>query len=170
MKKTDAWYNKIEKGVLIFLLSIMTILMFTTVITRIFFKFTFSWAEQITKVLFVWATFAGISYAAYLGVHMRVSAITLLLRDEKKKDRILLLGDAVAALFGLVICYYMLSVTWNAFQLQQTFTSVPWLNVGFMYIGGVLGMLGFSVRCIQSIISKIAEQKSKSNTALSETK
>lgn len=74
MKTKTPWYNKIEMAIIVVLFSCMTLITFGSVVSRYCFSFTFSWAEQLTRVMFVWITFAGISLAGLRGAHMRVSA------------------------------------------------------------------------------------------------
>ena len=158
MKKKTPWYNKIEAVIILILLTTMTIIMFVSVVSRYCFNFTFSWAEQVTRIMFVWATFAGISLGALKSAHMRVSAISLLIGDRLSKY-VFWFGDIIAALFGFGISYYMLNCTMNAIYNQQTFTAVPWLNVGVMYMAGVFGMIGFGIRCIQVLVIDIKSTK-----------
>lgn len=158
MKKNTPWYNKIEAVIILLLLTIMTIIMFVSVVSRYCFNFTFSWAEQVTRIMFVWATFAGISLGALKGAHMRVSAISLLIGNRLSKY-VFWFGNIIAALFGFGISYYMFNCTMNAIHNQQTFTAVPWLNVGVMYIAGVFGMIGFGIRCMQALIIDIKSTK-----------
>lgn len=160
MKKKQPWYNKIEIFFILILFTAMTFIMFFTVVSRYLFNFTFSWAEQITRVMFVWVTFAGISLAALRGAHMRVSAISLILGDKVSKY-VFWFGDIVAALFGFGISYYMFNCTMNAITNHQVFTAVPWLNVGVMYAAGVLGMIGFGIRNIQALASELKAEKEK---------
>ncbi len=161
MKKKEPWYNRIEMTIILILFPLMTFIMFFSVVSRYCFNFTFSWAEQVTRILFVWLTFAGISLAGLRGAHMRVSAISMLL-GEKKSKYVFWFGDLVAAAFGVTISYYMFNCVLNAVKNEQTFTAVPGLNVGVMYIAGVIGMLGFSIRMIQALVQEVRASKKES--------
>jgi len=158
MKEKEPWYNRIEAVMIMVLLTIMTVIMFFSVVSRYFFNFTFSWAEQVTRIMFVWATFAGISLGALRSAHMRVSAISLI-TGEKRSKYVFVFGNIVAAVFGFVISYYMFNCMMNAFRNNQTFTAVPGLNVGYMYLGGVIGMIGFGIRCVQGIVNELKAGK-----------
>lgn len=159
--KKEPWYNRIEKTVILILFPIMTFIMFFSVVSRYCFNFTFSWAEQVTRILFVWMTFAGISLAALQSAHMRVSAISIVL-GEKRSKAVFYFGNLVAAGFGLMISFYMFNCVMNAVNNKQTFTAVPGLNVGVMYAAGVFGMLGFTVRMIQALVGEIRASKKES--------
>lgn len=163
MKKTP-WYDNIEKAVIMVLFSLMTIIMFISVVSRYCFSFTFSWAEQLTRVMFVWITFAGISLAGLKGAHMRVSAITLVL-GEKKGRFVFWLGDVISICFALFIGWKMILVTRNTMTNHQVFTAMTWMPVWVMYVSGPLGMIGFALRTgtrlfreIRSSFGKAAEE------------
>ena len=142
------------------LFTVMIVIMFGSVISRYLFNFVFSWAEQLTRILFVWVTFCGISLAGLKSAHMRVTMITLILGDERSKY-VFWLGDVVCIIFGFYISYFMFNWTEMAFRLNQTFTAMPWLNIGFMYIAGVLGMIAFAIRCAQALFHKIQDHRRK---------
>lgn len=160
MKKKEPWYNQIEKVMIMVLFTMMTAIMFFSVVSRYCFNFMFSWSEQVTRIMFVWATFAGISLAALKGAHMRVSAISIVI-GEKKSKYVFWFGSIVAAVFGLVISFYMFRCTMNAVNNHQTFTAVPGLNVGVMYVAGVFGMIGFAIRNIQALVLEIRNEHKK---------
>ena len=157
MKKTP-WYDNIEKAIIIVLFSCMTIIMFVSVVSRYCFSFTFSWAEQLTRVMFVWITFAGISMAGLKGAHMRVTAITLAL-GEKRGRFVFWLGDVISIGFGIFIAYKMFFVTRNTIVNHQVFTAMPWMPVWVMYVSGVLGMIGFSIRTATRLIGEIRSSR-----------
>jgi len=137
--------------------------MFGSVISRYFFSFVFSWAEQLTRVMFVWVTFCGISLAGLKGAHMRVTTVTMVL-GESKSRYVFWLADVICIAFGLYISQFMFNWTRMAFTLNQTFTAMPWMNVGVMYLAGVLGMIAFSIRCTQSLIRNLKAEFGRKNT------
>ena len=139
MKTKTPWYNKIEMAIIVVLFSCMTLI-------------------TLTRVMFVWITFAGISLAGLRGAHMRVSAITLLI-GEKRGKYVFWFGDLVSIAFGLFIAYKMSMVTRNTIANHQVFTSMTWMPVWMMYISGVLGMLGFAIRTAQRMIGEICANK-----------
>ena len=160
VKQKEPWYNKIEIFIILILFTLMSFLMFFSVISRYCFNFTFSWAEQVTRIMFVWLTFAGISLAGLRGAHRRVSAITLVLGEAKSKY-VFMFGNIVSIIFGITISFYMFNCTMNAINNGQTFTAVPGLNVGVMYIAGVIGMVGFSIRNIQAMVREHKASKTE---------
>lgn len=160
MEKKTPWYDKIEIFIILVLFSAMTIITFTSVVSRYCFNFTFSWAEQLVRFMFVWITFAGISLAGLRGAHMRVTAITLLI-GEKKGRYVFWLGDLVTIAFALFIAWKMALVTRNNFVNKQVFTAMTWMPVWCMYISGVLGMIGLAIRTATRMIKEIKAFKAE---------
>lgn len=148
-KEKIPFYDRIEIGMIIFLFTSMIIITFFTVCSRYLFSFTFSWAEQVTRIMFVWMTFAGVSLAGKLGVHMRVSALASLL-GEKLGSFIMLAGDCIAIFYGFFMSYKIFGIMQVVIHRGQIFATVPWIPVWFMYLAGVLGTAGLSLRIIQA--------------------
>ncbi len=145
----EKWYNKIEFAVIILLFTVMVCITFFNVVSRYCFHFTLSWTEQFSRVLFVWVTYAGVSWAGGINAHLRVYALCEML-GKKIGYFLILFGDIVTMLFGIYMCYKISVLMFNAIKLNQTFPSMQWCNVAWMYLAGVLGMLGLSIRILQS--------------------
>lgn len=149
MNKTHtSWHDRIELTIIVTLFSLMLAITAFTVLSRYVFSFTFSWAEQLTRIMFVWITFAGISWAGRLGVHMRVSALSALLGEQRGRG-VIMLGDAATIFFGAFMAYKIARVMLVVIDRGQIFATVPWIPVWVMYLAGVLGMLGLSLRTAQ---------------------
>lgn len=156
---------EIEAYVIIALFSLMVLILGSQVITRYLFSFTFSWAEQLTRIMFVWITFAGISLAAAKSMHLRVSAITMVV-PKRWASKVLLFGDSIAVIFGFVMSYRILLVMLDIIEKKQNFPILWGMPTWVMYIPGVLGMLGFSIRLIQtSIWPTISKRKGNEDPA-----
>ena len=78
---------------------------------------------------------------------------------EKRGKYVFWFGDLVSIAFGLFIAYKMSMVTRNTIANHQVFTSMTWMPVWVMYISGVMGMLGFSIRTAQRMIGEIRANK-----------
>lgn len=104
MDKKEPFYNQIEKWVIIILMIVMLVLLTITIVTRFLFSYTTSWTEQMTRLMLVWISFAGISWAGMLDVHMKVTAVSLLTKKNPQVfEYILIIGDLVATIY----CFYL---------------------------------------------------------------
>lgn len=146
-KKTP-FYDKIEIWVITILFTAMVAISGFTVFSRYLFSYTASWAEQITRIMFVWLTFAGISWAGLHGLHMRVAVLANLLKSKNGR-RLMLVGDSITVLFSIYMSYKIYGVMSVVHRREQVFSAIPSMPVWIMYLGGVLGMAGLALRLIQ---------------------
>lgn len=159
MEKKTTGNTKIEEYILALLFGTMVLITSVNIFTRYFMSYTFSWAEQVTRILFVWITMAGVSLAALKGKHLKVTALTMVL-PKKAGKVIILIGNIISAVFGIIIAYYIIDLILNMLKFPQSFSALPWMPVWVMYIPGVIFMLGFVIRLFQGeIIPEIKEFK-----------
>lgn len=77
MKTT--WLQRLEEGLIAFLLAAMTLITFGQVVARYVFNYSFVWALELTTWLFGGLIFLGISYGVRVGAHIGVDAVVKLL-------------------------------------------------------------------------------------------
>lgn len=152
--KKMRWYDKIEKSIIIILFSIMSVILFVNVITRFVFSFTATWTEQAARILFVWMTFAGVSLAGMSNAHLQVTVADMVL-GKKFGKYVFWLGDIIVIGFSLFLAYKIAMVMLKVMSTGQVFPAITWLPSWTLYLAGVLGMLGFSLRIIQRRIRGI---------------
>lgn len=73
------WLERLEEGLIAFLLAAMTLVTFMQVVARYGFNYSFSWALELTTVLFAWLIFLGIPYGVRVGSHIGVDALVKML-------------------------------------------------------------------------------------------
>lgn len=141
----------IEIYVIVVLFLFMMISLFIQVVARYFFSISFAWVEQVARLLFIWITFAGVSLAAGKSMHLRVSIIQTIF-PKRIGPACLFFGDFVAVLFGFYMAYYVFENMYFLMEKGTVFTTVRWLPVWVMYLPGVFGLIGFSLRIIETSI------------------
>lgn len=151
-KKKVPFYDRIEWWIIVILFSCMTVVTFFTVCSRYIFSFTFSWAEQLTRLMLVWISFAGISWAGKINVHNRVTVIAVIFSKHEKLVRTLLtIGDLLGMAFGLYMAWQTGTVMMKIMSTNQMMPSMLWCPKWVMYLPGVLGMVGMSLRILQRL-------------------
>ena len=129
---------------------VMTVIIALNVVTRFVFNFTLSWGEQLARLLLVWTSFAGISWAGMINAHMRVTALSLVFKKNPKIFEIIyLLGDIVAVIYGFYLSWQIFGVMILVKNQGQVLSALPLVPKWIMYLAGVLGMAGMSIRIIQ---------------------
>lgn len=149
-EKKEPFYNQIEKYIIICMFLVMTIIIALNVFTRFIFNFTLSWGEQLARLLLVWTSFAGISWAGKINAHMRVTALSLAFKkDPRIFEAVYFAGDAVAAVYGIYMSYEIFKLMSLIRNQGQVLSALPFVPKWIMYLAGVLGMAGMSIRIIQ---------------------
>ena len=169
-KKKTPWYDKIEWFIIVVLFTCMTAITFFTVCTRYLFAYTLSWAEQMSRLMLVWISFAGISWAGKINAHNRVTAVAVVFSKKPKiATALLTFGDLIAVAFGFYMAYQTGSVMVKIYTTNQLLPSMQWCPKWVMYLPGVLGMIGFSLRILQRLYHQyFGEKKAVSLDAIRE--
>ena len=131
----------------------MTIIVFAQVIMRYVFNSAFSWAEEISRYLFIWIIYLGISYSCRTRRHVRVMFFINRLSDTIKRF-VIILGDFLFLFYCIVIIIYGIRLNIIAYQLKQ-YTAAIHLSYVFVYSSIVFASLLSSIRIIQNIVHKI---------------
>jgi len=142
------------------LLAIGVLLMATNTISNVVGRFVFQssifFSEELNRILIILITFAGISYAARQGRHIRMSAIFDALPTKVRK--------VMMVVIALVTAVFMLGLAWYSAQYILTQASrgrvlpslqIPvwiilvWVPVGFFMTG-----LQYLLTAIKNLIEK----------------
>lgn len=111
--------DRVEEGLIAFLLTTMTLVSFTQVVARYVFNYSFVWALELVTFLFAWLIFLGMSYGVRVGGHIGVDALVRTLSPAKAR--------AVAAA-AAVLCMVYASIVFYG----------GWIYVAKMYEIGII--------------------------------
>ena len=85
-----------------------------------------------------------------INAHMRVTALSLMFKKNPKIFEIIyLLGDIVAVIYGFYLSWQIFGVMMLVKNQGQVLSALPLVPKWIMYLAGVLGMAGMSIRIIQ---------------------
>lgn len=161
-RKKVPFYNQIEKYMIVSMFLVMTVIIALNVVTRFVFNFTLSWGEQLARLLLVWTSFAGISWAGMINAHMRVTALSLAFKKNPKIFEIIyFLGDIVAVIYGFYLSWQIFGVMMLVKNQGQVLSALPLVPKWIMYLAGVLGMAGMSIRIIQRRVGEFRSTEQK---------
>ena len=134
-RKKVPFYNQIEKYMIVSMFLVMTVIIALNVVTRFVFNFTLSWGEQLARLLLVWTSFAGISWAGMINAHMRVTALSLAFKKNPKIFEIIyLLGDIVAVIYGFYLSWQIFGVMILVKNQGQVLSALPLVPEWIMYL------------------------------------
>lgn len=157
-------FANIEIYVIVVIFLFMMVTLFIQVVSRYFFSVSYAWIEPMARLGFIWITFAGVSLAAGKSMHLRVSLINSVF-PKKIGPFFLFFGDLVAVLFGFYMAYHVYNNMTFLLEKGTVYTAVRWLPQWIMYLPGVLGLVGFSLRLIETSIYPSLKQFFSKNTS-----
>ena len=149
MAAVKKFLNSIEKYVIYIVMTALVALMFLQVVARYVFGLAWGWMEQVTRLMFVYVTFAGMSYACKGSEHLRVSFAAEFAPGKHTKTILLMIGDAMLVLVSGYLCYLIFLMMLQCIEQKQVFSGAKFIPVWVMYLAGVLGMGGMAIRTIQ---------------------
>lgn len=157
--KILSWLDeKFEISIAVFLMSLMTILIFVQVVMRKVFSNSLSWSEELARYLFIWLIYLGISYGAKIRKHIKIDA-GLKLFPKKMRPYIVIVGDIFFFLFAIYIIYtgYKYVSMQAAYNKMSPALGIPYK---FVYAAPMVGFLLTSIRQIQTIVYRVKSFKS----------
>ena len=138
-------FQKIEKVVACVCVSIMAILVFSNVISRYVFQYSFAFSDEMSTYLFVLMSFMGTAIAARRRAHLGLSVITDHV-SPKARLIIQMIMYGVSAFFCLLIVITGVQMVISQIQLGQETATMQWpewIYGSFVPIGGFFAMVAF---------------------------
>lgn len=152
----DSTISRVESVLLASGVLLMALNTVANVVGRFVFQHSLFFSEELNRILIILITFAGISYAARQGRHIRMSAIYDALPSPARKGFMVLIAALTAlTMFGL--CYfsigYIIKVATSGRVLPSLQIPVYWIflwvPVGFFMTG-----LQYGLTAIKNLTAK----------------
>lgn len=154
LRKVLSWLDdKFEISICVFLMSLMTVLIFVQVIMRYVFSNSLSWSEELARYLFIWLIYLGVSYGAKLRKHIKIDA-ALKLFPKGLRPYVTIMGDILFFLFAI----YIINTGYKYVLMQATLGKVsPALSIPYKYVyaAPMIGFFMVSIRQVQTILYRV---------------
>lgn len=154
MKKVLHWLDEnLELYLCVFLMSLMTLVVFGQVVMRKLFNNSLSWSEELARYVFIWLIYIGISYGCKLRKHIKIDA-ALHLFPRKMRPYIVILGDLMFIGFAVYITVtgFGYAVSQSQFGMRSPALKIP---LQYVYLSTVVGFGLVIFREIQTIIYRV---------------
>lgn len=145
LRKLD---ENFEPALIIASVSLIVVLIFTNVILRLF-DTTLPWAGELSRYLFVWMVYLGISYGIKKKRHLKVSVLFDIL-PRKASLVAQIFSDLLFLAYSFVVLYYGYIITAKAISRNQIAPAME-VSVGLLYAALVIGSLLSIIRLLMSI-------------------
>jgi TRAP-type C4-dicarboxylate transport system permease small subunit len=138
----DNLLSKFEGFMLGASILIMSFVTIAAVIMRVLFNDALTIADELNMILIVMVTFAGLSYAARNGRHIRMSAIYDAMSTKMRKIMMISIST-ITAIFMFVLAYYSFIYIYGVYESGRVLPAlgVPafliylWVPIGFTVTG-----------------------------------
>ncbi len=150
LKKID---ENLEQVILVVLLILMTLIMGIQITSRYAFGNSLSWSEELTRFLFVWSAFIGVSYTTKKGTSIRITNLVDAL-PERTQFLMNIVSSIILLLFFIALTVYGFQVvvsTMESKQLSAAMGIPMWIVNLSVFVSGVLS----SIRTIQNIMGLV---------------
>lgn len=148
LKRLDDGLSVVERQLLGWSIVIMAVNTVANVIMRLGFSSSIFFSEELNQFLIILVTFVGISEAARMGRHIRMSAFTDMLGPQASKIMMIIITLGTAALLFLLAWY---SIGYVLSQIQSN-RLTPALRIPY-YFTVLIVPFGFTVTGIQFVLA-----------------
>lgn len=148
-----AWVESVMLAVGVLLMALNTM---ANVVGRFVFQNSLFFSEELNRILIILITFAGISYAARQGRHIRMSAIYDALPAKGRKLLMIVIA-LVTAVFMFGLCYYSFQYILTQASRGRVLPSLQipvWITLVWVPVGFFMTGLQYTLTAIKNIISK----------------
>lgn len=139
------WLEKLEEHFLGLMLAGMTLITFGQVVARYVFNYSFTWAMELTGVLFAWLIFIGMSYGVRVGAHIGID-ILVRAAGPRLGRWMGVVASALCVVYALILAlggWQYLSKIYSVGILMQDMPVPQWVPRIVLPLGFVLLALRF---------------------------
>ncbi|WP_076420049.1 TRAP transporter small permease [Colwellia sp. UCD-KL20] len=153
------WINKhLENVIAIVLFVVMTIAVFTQILTRTF-DYSLSWTEELARYCLIWLVFIGTSLAVIHQQHINIDVISKRLNESEKKV-LAVIAQAIFFAFSLVILFYSTQMVIDLYRLDQHSPALG-LPMWIVYLACPVGFALTAFRLLQQIVNTVETTKTE---------
>lgn len=96
-------YDQLEEKLLCASLVLTTLIIFMQIIMRSVFNSSITWSEELTRYIFIWQIWLGVSIAERNNDHIYLEIVNSLVKSQKVKDFIKILANLVMIAFNIFL-------------------------------------------------------------------
>lgn len=124
-----------NRWVLIVLLATMAVLVIANVVSRYVFSHSFTWVEEVTRYMMIWAAFLGAGLALRVGGHIAIDSLASALPAAGARVVRVLIVAVLAATLAVIV---WLGVEYVDFAWEQETPVLGW-SFGKVYLAIPIG-------------------------------
>ncbi|MDD6318069.1 MAG: TRAP transporter small permease [Succinatimonas hippei] len=152
----------LEMAIGICLILTISVVLSIQVFMRYVVHESLSWSEELSRYMFIWLIYLGISYGAKVMRHIKIDA-GLYMFPKRTRPYIVICGDLIFLIFSIVVVIYSLKLVNRQIKLEQVSPAIG-IPMYLVYLAPAVGFFLTSIREVQTIIYRIKKLKSPCGT------
>ncbi len=154
LKKLIYGYDKLEERVLCASLVLTTLIIFSQVIMRSVFNSSLTWSEELTRYIFIWQIWLGVSIAQKEKQHIRVELLFSIVKSEKFKEVINIIATLIMIGFNIFLVIYGKNVVDQMIR-RNTLSGAMRLPMWIVFLALPVSSAIFCLRLIGQIVEDV---------------
>lgn len=150
MRPNEVLWKSVEV-VMVTILGVMVVLVFGNVVARYAFDAAITWAEEVSRFLFVWLTFVGASLGLRRGVHLSVDLVVAAL-SSRKRLALQILCHVISIVFFCVWAFGGLTLINANLDYMSPATG---FSMGLVYVIGPLSAVLLSYESATRLVADL---------------
>ncbi len=138
-----------EESLVVLMMAAMSVIIGLQIFMRYVMGASLSWSEELSRYLFIWATYLGVAYGVRKDAHIRVSMVTDLM-SPRNVAYIRILTHVIFGAFAVFVMYQGWIMVEKTFRFGQKSASLG-IPMGFVYLAPLTGFAFTILRLVQAI-------------------
>lgn len=138
-----------EESLVVLMMAAMSVIIGLQIFMRYVMGASLSWSEELSRYLFIWATYLGVAYGVRKDAHIRVSMVTDLM-SPRNAAYIRILTHVIFGAFAVFVMYQGWIMVEKTFRFGQKSASLG-IPMGFVYLAPLTGFAFTILRLAQAI-------------------
>lgn len=147
-----------EESLMVFLLSLMSVLIGLQVFMRYVMNDSLTWSEELARYAFIWATYIGVACGVKRKSHIAVEALVDRF-SPLYRHFASILANLLFIVFAVLVMKEGYALTLKIFKFGQQ-SSAMGLPMGWVYMAPVVGFGLVIIRLFQSIVAEVRAMRS----------
>jgi TRAP-type C4-dicarboxylate transport system permease small subunit len=152
---------KAVNGLMVVLLSLMTLFIFMQVVYRYALRQPLSWSEELSRYLFSAITLFGAVLLYRDNKHINMTLLKDLIKNKTAKTAVDIFAALLVLLFLGVVIRYGFPMSFKLLNLDSFSSSMIWLKMGYVYLLLPVSAVFSAAAVIEVILSMILKLSSK---------
>ena len=154
LKKLIYGYDKLEEVVLCASLVLTTLIIFSQVIMRSVFNSSLTWSEELTRYIFIWQIWLGVSIAQKEKQHIRVELLFSFVKNEKFKEVVNIIATLILIAFNIFLVIYGRNVVLQMIK-RHNLSGAMRLPMWIVFLALPVSSAVFCLRLVGQIVEDV---------------